>query len=114
MNWGASGIWTVPSPMSSLGAPAVRASDDARLESHGADRPAGLSSGMETQAEIVTRWRYLRQLLIEQLAKFESGELKIHSGAQNVSEDAIERLKREIDDFDGLIAVSERRDAKGS
>ena len=25
--------------------------------------------GMETQAEIVTRWRYLRQLLIEQLAQ---------------------------------------------
>ena len=70
--------------------------------------------GMETQAEIVTRWRYLRQLLIEQLAKFESGELKIHSGAENVSENAIERLKREIEDFDGLISVSERRDAKGS
>ena len=68
--------------------------------------------GMETQAEIVTRWRYLRQLLIEQLAKFESGELKIHAGAENVSEGAIERLKREIEDFDGLIAVSERRDAR--
>jgi hypothetical protein len=69
--------------------------------------------GMETQAEIVTRWRYLRQLMIEQLAKFESGELKIHSAAENVSQGAIERLKREIQDFDGLIAVSERRDAKG-
>ncbi|HWF76015.1 MAG TPA: hypothetical protein VN694_02450 [Caulobacteraceae bacterium] len=70
--------------------------------------------GMETQAEIVTRWRYLRQLLIEQLAKFESGDLKMHSGAENVSETAIERLKREIEDFDGLIGVSERRDAQGS
>lgn len=70
--------------------------------------------GMETQAEIVTRWRYLRQLLIEQLAKFESGELKIHSGAENVSVGAIERLKREIEDFDGLISVSERRGAKES
>ena len=70
--------------------------------------------GMETQAEIVTRWRYLRALLIEQLAKFESGELKIHSGAENVSEGAIEHLKREIEDFDGLIGVSERRDAQES
>ena len=69
---------------------------------------------METQAEIVTRWRYLRSLLIEQLAKFESGELKIHSGGENVSDDAIARLKREIDDFDGLIGVSERRDAQRS
>jgi vacuolar-type H+-ATPase subunit E/Vma4 len=69
--------------------------------------------GMETQAEIVTRWRYLRQLLIEQLAKFESGELKIHSATENVSAGAIERLKREIEDFDGLIAVSDRRDAQG-
>jgi hypothetical protein len=68
---------------------------------------------METQAEIVTRWRYLRQLLIEQLAKFEGGELQIHSGADNVSQAAIARLKREIEDFDGLICVSERRDAKG-
>lgn len=68
---------------------------------------------METQAEITSRWRYLRQLLIEQLAKFESGALEMHSGAENVSEGAIDRLKREIEDFDGLIKVSERRDAKG-
>ncbi len=67
---------------------------------------------METQAEIVTRWRYLRALLIEQLAKFESGDLKIHAGAEDVSDGAIERLKREIEDFDGLIGVSERRDAQ--
>ncbi|MGH6955390.1 MAG: hypothetical protein ACREEW_01845 [Caulobacteraceae bacterium] len=69
---------------------------------------------METQAEIVTRWRYLRQLLIEQLANFESGHMTIHEGAEDVSKRAIERLKREIDDFDGLIGVSERRDAQGS
>jgi hypothetical protein len=69
---------------------------------------------METQAQIVTRWRYLRQLLIEQLAKFETGELTIHSGPENVSHGAIARLKREIEDFDGLIGVSERRDSEGS
>jgi hypothetical protein len=70
--------------------------------------------GVETQAEIVTRWRYLRQLLIEQLAMFEAGQLQIHAGADNVSVAAIERLKREIEDFDGLIGVSERRDGQGT
>ena len=69
---------------------------------------------METDAEIAARWRYLRQLLIEQLAKFESGTLQIHSGEDNVSAGAIERLKREIEDFDGLIRVIEKRNAKGS
>ena len=67
---------------------------------------------METEAEIAERWRYLRQLLIEQLAKFESGKLQIHSGEDNVSAGAIERLKREIEDFDGLIRVIEKRNAK--
>ena len=75
-------------------------------------RTQGYLPSMETQAEIVTRWRYLRQLLIEQLAKFESGHLQIHEGAKNVSEGAIERLKREIEDFDGLISVSENRDRR--
>ncbi|HUO11290.1 MAG TPA: hypothetical protein VMU37_00905 [Caulobacteraceae bacterium] len=68
--------------------------------------------GMETDLEIANRWRYLRQLLREQLAQFEAGTLQIHAGAHNVSEGAIERLKKEIEDFDGLISVSERRSAK--
>ena len=67
---------------------------------------------METEAEIAARWRYLRQLLIEQLAKFESGNLQIHSGEDNVSAGASERLKREIEDFDGLIRVIEKRNAQ--
>ena len=67
---------------------------------------------METELEIANRWRYLRQLLQEQLAQFESGTLQLHSGAKNVSTAAIERLKKEIEDFDGLIRVSERRNAK--
>lgn len=67
---------------------------------------------METELEIANRWRYLRQLLHEQLAQFESGALQIHAGDKNVSQAAIARLKREIDDFDGLIRVSERRNAK--
>ena len=69
---------------------------------------------METDAEIAARWRYLRQLLIEQLGKFESGELQMHSGVDNVSAGAIERLKREIEEFDGLIRVIEKRSAKRS
>lgn len=72
-----------------------------------------VASAMETEAEIAERWRYLRALLIEQLSKFESGAFQIHSGAQDVSAAAIERLKREIEDFDGLIRVSERRNAPG-
>ena len=69
---------------------------------------------METELEIANRWRLLRQLLQEQLAQFETGSLRIHEGADNVSKAAIERLKREIEDFDGLIRVSERRNAKRS
>jgi hypothetical protein len=67
---------------------------------------------METELEIANRWRYLRQLLQEQLAQFEAGTLQLHSGPKNVSLAAIERLKKEIEDFDGLIRVSERRNAK--
>jgi hypothetical protein len=68
--------------------------------------------GMETELEIADRWRYLRQLLQEQLAQFEAGTLKIHEGVENVSPAAIRRLRKEIEDFDGLIRVSERRNAK--
>lgn len=67
---------------------------------------------METELEIANRWRYLRQLLQEQLAQFEAGTLRIHAGDEDVSRAAIGRLKKEIEDFDGLICVSERRNAK--
>jgi hypothetical protein len=66
---------------------------------------------METQAEIVTRWRYLRDLLIDQLARFESGTLQMHSDDVNVSTGAITRIKENILDFDRLIARSIARDA---
>ena len=69
---------------------------------------------METELEIADRWRYLRQLLQEQLAQFEAGSLQLHEGTNNVSRAAIARLKQEIEDFDGLIQVSERRNAKGT
>jgi hypothetical protein len=65
---------------------------------------------METPAEIRERWRYLRDLLIEQLSRFESGELRIHSNAEDVSVDAIGKLKQNIADFDSMIFRSETRD----
>jgi hypothetical protein len=66
---------------------------------------------METQAEIRERWRDLRDLLIEQLDRFQSGALQIHSGDENVSADAIVMIKRHIREFDQMIARSESRDA---
>ena len=74
--------------------------------------PAAYPPCMETELEIANRWRYLRNLLQEQLAQFEAGTLQIHEGTENVSGTAIERLKQEIEDFDGLIGVSERRNAQ--
>jgi len=65
---------------------------------------------METPEEIRTRWRYLRDLLIAQLGRFESGAFQMHAGGEDVSEDAIKLLKTHIEDFDKLIARSEARD----
>ena len=66
---------------------------------------------METQAEIRERWRYLRDLLIEQLDRFESGAMQMHSDNENVSAGAIVMIKRHIKQFDELIARSEAREA---
>jgi len=66
---------------------------------------------METPAEIRTRWRYLRDLLIQQLERFESGAMQMHSNDLNVSDGAIVMLKRHIREFDELISRSEARDA---
>lgn len=65
---------------------------------------------METPAEIRSRWSYLRDLLIEQLGRFESGEYRILAADVDISAGAIARLKQEILDFDQLIARSEARD----
>jgi hypothetical protein len=64
---------------------------------------------METQAEIRERWRYLRDLLIEQLSRFESGVMQLHASDVNVSAGAIATLKQNIQDFDELIARSHAR-----
>jgi len=70
----------------------------------------GHCAAMETPSEIRERWRYLRDLLIEQLGRFESGALQMHSNDVNVSTDAIAKLKQNIMDFDQMIARSEARE----
>jgi hypothetical protein len=65
---------------------------------------------LETQSQITVRWRYLRDLLIEQLGRFESGALRLHANEADVSAEAIKRLKQNILDFDTLISRSEARD----
>jgi hypothetical protein len=65
---------------------------------------------METPTEIRERWQYLRDLLIEQLGRFENGVLQLHVDNENVSPAAIAKLKRNIQDFDELISRSEARD----
>lgn len=64
---------------------------------------------METPAEIRERWAYLRDLLIDQLARFESGALKMTTAGDDISDGAIAKLKRNIQDFDELIARSDAR-----
>ena len=65
---------------------------------------------METPVEIRDRWRYLRDLLIEQLSRFESGIMQLHAKDLNLSAEAMATLKKKIQDFDELIARSEARD----
>ena len=67
---------------------------------------------METRSEVVQRWRYLRDLLIDQLNRFESGVMKMHSDNVDVSAGAIVKLKQNIIDFDTLIHRSEMRDGE--
>jgi hypothetical protein len=65
---------------------------------------------METPAEIRARWSYLRDLLIDQLGHFETGVMQMHTAGVDVSRDVIVRLKKEILDFDNMIARSEARE----
>jgi hypothetical protein len=64
-------------------------------------------AAMETQAEIVQRWRDLRTMLLQQLDMFETGALTLRSNGVNISADAIADLKRSILEFDALIAKDE-------
>jgi hypothetical protein len=65
---------------------------------------------METPQEVRERWRYLRDLLLEQLDRFEAGVMQMHAAGEDVSAGAILLLKKNILDFDTLIARSEQRD----
>jgi hypothetical protein len=65
---------------------------------------------MDTPAEVRDRWRYLRDLLIDQLERFETGAMHLHSAGVDISPEAIATLKKNIHDFDTLIARSEARD----
>lgn len=76
-----------------------------------AEDPGAYLKAMETQAEIRDRWCYLRDLLIEQLGQFESGALQVRANNIDVSAGAIAELKKNILDFDSLIARSHARDA---
>ena len=62
---------------------------------------------METQAEIVQRWRDLRTMLIQQLDMFETGALTLRSNGVNISAEAVGDLRRSILEFDALIAKDE-------
>jgi hypothetical protein len=59
---------------------------------------------METQDQIVQRWRDLRDMLIQQLEMFESGALTLRSNGVDISPAAIADLRRSILEFDGLIS----------
>lgn len=65
---------------------------------------------METPEDIRGRWSYLRDLLLQQLERFESGALQVHSHDENVSPAAIVTLKRNILDFDQMIERSLTRE----
>lgn len=64
---------------------------------------------MQNPKQIADRWRYLRDLLQAQLARVEDGSLQIHASGVNVSQGAAARLKKEIEDFNGMIRMSDRR-----
>jgi hypothetical protein len=65
---------------------------------------------MQTPEELRVRWRYLRDLMIEQLGQFESGAMQMREAGVNVSTDAIWVLKQNIHEFDKLISDSEAKD----
>jgi hypothetical protein len=62
---------------------------------------------METDSQVLQRWRDLRAMLIDQLDMFEKGSLVLRSNGVNLSASAIADLKRNILEFDGLIAKGE-------
>jgi len=64
-------------------------------------------AAMETDAQILQRWRDLREMLIGQLDMFEKGSLILRSNGVDISAVAIADLKRSILEFDALITKGE-------
>ena len=64
-------------------------------------------AGMETDPQILQRWRDLRTMLIDQLDMFETGALVLRSNGVNMSAPAMTDLRRRILEFDALIAKGE-------
>ncbi len=58
---------------------------------------------MRADPLVVQRWNQLRGMLIDQLEMFESGRLTLKAGGEDVSADAVIRLKRDILEFDRLL-----------
>ena len=67
---------------------------------------------MESMHDIRQRWRYLRQLLLDQLDRFESGAMSLHVAGQDTSPHAIDIIKKNILEFDRLISDSKHRGAR--
>lgn len=67
---------------------------------------------METPEEVRVRWRYLRDLLIDQLSRFESGGMTLTTAGEDTSQSAIAVLRKNIGEFDTLISRSEARSAE--
>lgn len=61
---------------------------------------------MQTSAQVQNRRRYLRDLLLDQLARFEGGTLHVRSNTVDVSGLAVATLRREVAEFDRLISTS--------
>jgi hypothetical protein len=66
--------------------------------------PGGVEPTSQSRAQIIQRWRDLREMLIQQLDMFESGGLTLRSNNADVSSSAIKDLKKNILEFDAMIS----------
>ena len=57
-----------------------------------------------SRAQVVKRWRDLREMLIHQLDSFENGGLTLHSNDADITPSAIADVKQSILEFDALIS----------
>ena len=77
--------------------------EDAQMN-HSHSLTNGQAPATETPEQVVQRWRTLREMLIRQLDRFETGGLTLHSNNADVSSSAIADLKNNILEFDALIS----------